>query len=325
MRAIRVHETGGADQLRVDDIPAPEPAAGELRFRVEAIGVNFIDTYKRSGLYPVPLPHTLGQEAAGVVTALGAGVSGFRVGERVGSTAVQGAYAEEAIVPAAQTVKVPGHVSSELAAAVLLQGMTAHYLACDTWPLKPGESALVHAGAGGVGLLLIQIAKMRGARVLATVGSDEKAELARRAGADAVCVYTREDFTAAARAFTSGRGVDVVYDGVGRSTFEGSLNSLRPRGLLATFGNASGAVPPFNPLLLSQKGSLYLTRPTLQAYIATPDELRSRAQDLFSWITQGRLHVRIGAKFPLAGAADAHRALEGRATTGKVLLEPAAR
>jgi NADPH2:quinone reductase len=235
---------------------------------------------------------------------------------------VLGAYAAEALAPAASTVRVPAGVSSQLAAAVLLQGMTAHYLACDTWPLKPGDTALVHAAAGGVGLLLVQIAKKRGARVFATVGTDAKAELAREAGADAVCVYTRENFSEAARAFTGGRGVDVVYDGVGKDTFEGSLASLRPRGLLASFGNASGAVPPFSPLVLSQKGSLYFTRPTLGHYTATPAELRARSGDLFAWIASGALSVRIGATFPLAAAADAQRALEGRGTTGKVLLLP---
>jgi NADPH2:quinone reductase len=323
MIAVRIHETGGPEKLCPDDIPVPAPGAGEVRLRVEAAGVNFIDTYKRSGLYPVPLPHILGQEAAGVVTAVGAGVTDFKVGDRVASAAVTGAYAAEALAPAAQTVRVPPGVSAQLAAAVLLQGMTAHYLAGDTWPLQPGDTALVHAAAGGVGLLLVQIAKKRGARVLATAGTAAKAQLAREAGADAVCVYTREDFSAAARAFTGGRGVDVAYDGVGKDTFEGSLASLRPRGLLASYGNSSGAVPPFAPLVLAQKGSLFFTRPTLAHYTATPAELRARSGDLFAWIADGTLSVRIGATFPLAAAADAHRALEGRGTTGKVLLLPA--
>lgn len=322
MLAIRIHEAGGVEKLRGDDVPVPAPAAGELRFRVEAVGVNFIDTYKRSGLYPVPLPHTLGQEAAGVVTAVGAGVTDFRLGDRIGSHAVNGAYAQEALVPAVQAVRVPAGVTAETAAAVLLQGMTAHYLATDTFPLQPGDTALVHAAAGGVGLLLVQIAKRRGARVLATVGRDDKAGLAREAGADAVCVYSRENFAEAARAFTAGRGVDVVYDGVGRDTFEGSLASLRPRGMLASFGNASGPVAPFSPLLLSQKGSLFLTRPTLAHYTLTPAELRRRSDELFAWIARGELKVRIGARFALAAAADSHRALEGRATTGKVILLP---
>jgi NADPH2:quinone reductase len=322
MLSVRIHETGGPEKLRVDDIPVPAPGPGELRLRVEAAGLNYIDTYKRSGLYSVPLPHTLGGEAAGIVTAVGPGVTDFKVGDHVASAAVAGAYATEAIAPAAQTVKVPAGVSSQLAAAVLLQGMTAHFLACDTWPLKPGDTALVHAAAGGVGLLLVQIAKKRGARVLATVSTDAKAELARGAGADAVCIYSRENFTAAARAFTGGRGVDVVYDSVGKDTFSGSLDSLRPRGLMVTYGNASGPVPPFAPLLLAQKGSLFLTRPTLPNHIATPAELRTRSGDLFNWIADGSLKVRIGATFPLPEAAAAHRALEGRATTGKVLLLP---
>ena len=322
MLAIRIHETGGVEKLRADEVPVPAPGAGEIRFRVEASGVNFIDIYKRSGLYAVPLPHTLGGEAAGVVTALGAGVVDFKIGDRVASAAVNGAYAHEALAAATQTVRIPAGVTSQLAAAVLLQGMTAHYLACDTWPLKAGDTALVHAAAGGVGLLLVQIAKRRGARVFATVGTDDKAKLAREAGADAVCVYSRENFSEAARAFTGGRGVDVVYDGVGRETFEGSLASLRPRGMLVSFGNASGPVPPFSPLVLSQKGSLFLTRPTLGHYTLTAGELRARSDDLFGWIASGALKVRVGATFSLAAAADAHRALEGRGTTGKVLLLP---
>ena len=322
MLAIRIHETGGAEKMRAEDIAVPAPAAGEVRFRVEAAGLNFIDTYKRSGLYPMPLPFIVGQEAAGVVTAVGAGVADFRVGDRVATVSANGAYTQEAITPAAQLVRVPAGVTSQLAAAVLLQGMTAHYLACDTWALKAGDAALIHAAAGGTGLLLTQIAKKRGARVIATAGNDEKAALARGAGADVVCVYTRENFTDAARAFTGGRGVDVVYDGIGKATFDGSLNSLRPRGMMVSFGNASGPVAPFAPLLLSQKGSLYFTRPTLASYTLTAAELQARASDLFAWIAEGSLRVRIGATFPLAQAADAHRALEGRATTGKVLLVP---
>lgn len=322
MQAIRIHETGGPEKLRVDDVPLPVPGAGEVRIRVEAAGVNFIDTYQRSGLYPVALPYTLGSEAAGMVTAVGPGVTEFRAGDRVGSAKAAGAYAAEALAPVAQLVRVPAGVDSRTAAAVLLQGMTAHYLACDTFPLKPGDTALVHAAAGGVGLLLVQIAKRRGARVLATAGTDEKARLAREAGADEVCVYTRDNFTAAARQFTGGRGVDVVYDSVGKDTFAGSLDSLRPRGMLVSFGNSSGAVPPFAPLLLAQKGSLYITRPTLAHYTATAAELQVRAGELFRWIASGELNVRIGATFPLAAAAEAHRALEGRVTTGKVLLLP---
>jgi NADPH2:quinone reductase len=321
MIAIRVHETGGADRLRLEEIPVPEPKRGEIRIRVEAIGVNYLETYQRTGLYPMTLPFTPGSEAAGTVSAVGEGVAGFKAGDRVATVRAAGAYAAEAVAPADMAVRSPRGMESRVAAAVLLQGLTAHYLACDSFPLKPGDTALVHAGAGGVGLLLVQIAKRRGARVIATVGTEEKAALARAAGADATVLYTREDFVAAARAFTGGRGVDVVYDGVGKDTFLGGLDSLRPRGMMVTFGNASGPVPPFSPLLLSQKGSLFLTRPTLFHYTRTPAELASRAADLFGWVADG-LDVRIGATFPLASAAEAHRALESRATTGKVLLTP---
>ncbi|MDB6168318.1 MAG: Alcohol dehydrogenase zinc-binding domain protein [Verrucomicrobia bacterium] len=322
MKAIRIHEAGGVEKMRVDDIAVPEPGAGEVRLRVEAAGVNFIDTYQRSGLYPVKLPHTLGMEAAGVVTAVGAGVTEFRVGDRVASARTVGAYAEEALAPVAHTVRLPEGVTTKNAAALMLQGMTAHYLACDTFALKPGDTALVHAGAGGVGLLLTQIAKKRGARVITTVGTDEKAALSREAGADAVCIYTRESFPEAVKAFTGGRGVDVVYDAIGKDSFEGTLACLRPRGMFVSYGNSSGPVPPFSPLILSQKGSLYFTRPTLTHYTITTAELNARAGDLFNWVAAGALKVRIGTTFPLAQAADAHRALEGRATTGKVLLLP---
>ncbi len=322
MQAIQVSETGGPEKLRLVELPVPEPKAGEVRVRVEAAGINYIDTYQRSGLYPLPLPVTLGLEIAGTVTALGAGVTGFKLGERVGSARASGGYAGEAIAPAAHLVRVPESVSSQTAAALLLQGLTAHYLACDTFPLKAGDTALVHAAAGGVGLLLVQIAKLRGARVIATVGTEAKAELARGAGADEVVIYTRDDFTAAARKFSGGKGVDVVYDGIGKDTFEASLNSLRPRGMLVCYGNASGPVAPFAPLLLSQKGSLFLTRPTLLHYTQTTAELQGRTTDLFRWVAEGKLKVRIGATYPLAQAAEAHRALESRGTTGKVLLIP---
>lgn len=322
MLAIRIHALGGEEQLRAEEIPVPGPGAGEVRFRVEAAGVNFIDLYQRTGLYPVTLPHTLGQEAAGVVTAVGSGVTQFKLGDRVACARVSGGYAAETLAPAAHCVRVPAAVSSREAAAVLLQGMTAHYLAADTFPLQPGQSALIHAGAGGVGLILIQLAKRRGARVLATVGRDEKVALAREAGADEVCVYTRDDFTAAARAFTGGRGVDVAYDSVGKDTFAGTIDSLRPRGMFVSYGNASGAVPPFSPLLLSQKGSIFFTRPSLVHYTLTPEELQARAGELFAGIAAGWLRVRIGGTFPLAAAAEAQRALASRGTTGKLVLLP---
>jgi len=322
MRAIRISKNGGPEMLQCVEIVEPEPKADEVVVRVEAAGVNFIDVYQRTGLYPVSLPATLGLEAAGVVTRIGAQVTRFCVGDRIASARVSGAYAEYAVAPAAQAVRVPAAIESRTAAAVLLQGMTAHYLACDTFPLKPGDTAVVHAAAGGVGLLLLQIAKRRGARVLAVVGTDAKVALARDAGAEEVVVSTKENFTDAARRFTGGRGVDVVYDSVGKDTFEGSLASLRPRGLMVAFGNASGPIAPFSPLELSQKGSLFLTRPTLGHYTATVEELQKRADDLFRWVAAGDLKVRVGATFPLADAANAHRALESRGTTGKVVLNP---
>ena len=322
MLAIRIPTTGGPEILRADDIPVPTPAAGEVRIRVEAAGLNFIDTYQRSGLYAVPLPFTLGAEVAGIVSAVGAGVTEWVPGDRVATAKASGGYAAEALAPAAHVVKIPAGVTTATAAALMLQGLTAHYLVTDTFPLKPGDTALVHAAAGGVGLLLVQLAKRRGARVIATVGSEEKVALARAAGADEVVVYTREAFMTAARNFTAGRGVDVVYDAVGKDTFAGSIDSLRPRGMFVSFGNASGPVPPFAPLLLAQKGSLFFTRPTLVHYTQTTAELRARTADLFSAVEAGTLHVRIGATFKLTEAAAAHRALEGRGTTGKVLLVP---
>jgi NADPH:quinone reductase len=322
MLAIRIHATGGPETLRVDDIAVPAPAAGEVRILVEAAGLNFIDTYQRSGLYAVPLPFTLGAEIAGIVSAVGAGVTEFSLGDRVATAKASGGYAAEALAPAAHVVKIPAGVATSTAAALMLQGLTAHYLVTDTFALKPGDTALIHAAAGGVGLLLVQLAKRRGARVLATVGTEEKAALARAAGADEVVVYTRDNFATAARNFTNGRGVDVVYDAVGKDTFTGSIDSLRPRGMMVSFGNASGAVPPFAPLLLAQKGSLFFTRPTLVHYTQTTAELRARTDDLFGAVLAGTLQVRIGATFKLTAAAEAHRALESRNTTGKVLLMP---
>ncbi len=322
MRAIRFHETGGPEKLRFETLPDPVPGDGQLALRVEAVGVNFIDTYHRRGLYPVPLPRVLGSEVAGTVSAVGPGVKAFKPGDRVVTWRALGGYAEQTLVPADQAVLVPDGIATDVVAAAFVQGLTAHCLAVDVFPLRSGHTALVHAAAGGVGLLLVQIAKQRGARVLATVGSDAKASLARAAGADAVCVYTRENFATAARTFTEGRGVDVVYDGVGAATFEGTLDSLRPRGMFVSYGNASGAVPPFSPLVLMQKGSLFLTRPTVGDYTATPAELQARAAELFAWGRAGALRITIGAVFPLAAAAEAHRALEGRQTTGKILLRP---
>jgi NADPH2:quinone reductase len=322
MRALQIKRHGGPEVMVLGDFAIPAPRPDEIVFRVEAAGVNFIDVYQRSGLYPVNLPAFLGNEAAGIVTAVGTKVRNFTVGDRVASAKAFGSYAEYAAAPAAQTVRLPANISTHQAAAVLLQGATAHYLACDTFPLAPSHTALVHAAAGGVGHLLVQIARRRGARVLAVVGSEAKVDLAKEAGANEVVVSAREDFVAAAKHFTEGRGVDVVYDSIGKDTFERSLACLRPRGLMVSFGNASGPVPPFSPLLLSQKGSLFMTRPTLGHYTATPEELQKRADDLFQWISTGELHVRVGATFPLSEAAAAHRALESRATTGKILLLP---
>ena len=320
MRAMRIHATGGAEALRKEQLPVPEPQAGEALVRVEYAGVNFIDVYKRTGLYKVPLPATLGEEGAGVVERVGSGVTVVRVGDRVTWASVIGAYADFAVVKAERLVPVPPDVVTRIAAAVMLQGMTAHYLACSTYPLRDGDRCIVHAAAGGVGLLLVQIAKRRGAFVIGTAGSDEKAQLARAAGADEVIVYTRQDFPTEVRRITGGRGVQVIYDSVGQATFLPGLDLLAPRGMMVAFGQSSGAVAPLDPLLLSQKGSLFLTRPTLAHYVSTRDELLGRARELFEWIASGALDVRIGAEFPLERVADAHRALEGRTTTGKVLL-----
>lgn len=305
-----------------DEVPVPEPKAGEVRIRVEAVGVNFIEIYQRSGLYSIPLPAVLGMEAAGVINAVGPGVTGLAVGQRIATVKAAGSYAQETLVPAEQAVAVPNSVTAKQAAAVLLQGMTAHYLAYSTYALKPGDTALVHAAAGGVGLLLIQIAKRCGARVFGTVGDPAKAALAKQAGADEVILYRQEDFSAAVKRLTHGRGVDVVYDSVGKDTFEGSLNSLRPRGMMVSYGNASGPVPPFSPLLLTQKGSLFFTRPSLIHHTQVREELVERASALFNWMQAGQLDVRIGGEYPLEQAADAQRALESRGTTGKLLLIP---
>ncbi len=322
MQAIRIQTYGGPDVLRLEDAPLLEPGPNDVRVKLEAIGVNFVDMYNRSGQYPFLLPGTPGSEGAGVVDAVGSAVTDLRPGDRVASSAIPGAYAEYAVAPAARLVPLPPAIDTRTAAAVMLQGMTAHYLARSTYPLRPGETALVHAAAGGVGALLVQIAKQQGARVIATVSSDEKAQVARAAGADEGIRYTQIDFAAETRRLTGGRGVDVVYDSVGKTTFEKSLDSLRPRGYLVLFGQSSGAVPPLDPQLLNAKGSLYLTRPTLAHYIADRAELLQRATALFTWIEQRTLTVRIDSTFPLADAASAHRYLESRQARGKVLLIP---
>ncbi|WNB84811.1 quinone oxidoreductase [Cellulomonas sp. ATA003] len=327
MRAIRATAAGGPDVLSLDDLPAPSPASGEVLVDVAAAGVNFIDTYRRSGVYPMPYPHVVGSEGAGRVVAVGDGVDDLAVGDRVAWSGAAGSYAEQVAVPAREAVPVPDGVDDDVAAALLLQGLTAHYLVTSTFPVEQGQDVLLHAGAGGVGLLLTQLAVPRGARVITTVGSTEKEELSRAAGASDVIRYTElgdltAELPALVRDLTGGAGVHTVFDGVGRSTFEASLASLRPRGGLALFGAASGPVPPFDPQRLNAGGSLYLTRPSLGHYVATRAELLDRAGDLWDAVLAGRLDVRIGATFPLADAADAHRALEGRATTGKVLLHP---
>lgn len=324
MHAIRIHVTGGPEVLRYEELPQPRPGAGQVVVRVAAAGVNYIDTYHRSGLYPLALPATLGQEGAGTVEALGPGVTSLSLGDRVAWTGVPGSYAEYVLAPADRLVLVPAALTLEQAAAAMLQGMTAHYLACTTYPLQAGQSCLVHAAAGGVGLLLVQIAKLRGARVIGTVSTPAKAELAREAGADHVIRYTEEDFEAEVKRLTDGAGVQVVYDSVGRATFEKSLNCLARRGMLVLFGQSSGPVAPFDPQILNQKGSLFLTRPSLAHYVATRQELLARAGEILGWIADGRLRLRIYATYPLARAADAHRDLESRATSGKLLLIPGA-
>lgn len=322
MKAIRVESYGGPDRLVLQDVEKPAPKAGEVLVKIEATGVNFIDVYHRTGLYPMPLPFTPGSEAAGTVEAVGAGEGDIEVGDRVAYAMSPGAYAEYAAVPVSKLVKLPDKIDSQQAAAAMLQGMTAHYLVTSTYALKSSDAALVHAAAGGVGLLLIQMAKRIGARVFGTVSTDEKARLAREAGADEVIIYTEQDFEEEIKHATEGRGVQVVYDSVGKTTFTKSLKSLAPRGLLALFGQASGPVPPFDAALLAQGGSLYLTRPSLAHYTATREELLWRAGDVLKWVSTGELKLRIGKTFPLAEASEAHRQLEGRETTGKVLLIP---
>jgi len=322
MKAIQISETGGPEVLQLAELPIPQPGPGQVLIRVEAIGVNFIEVYFRKGVYKAALPLIPGSEASGTVEELGPGVTGFATGDSVASVSVLGSYAEYALVPAAQLVKVPTGLTMEQAAAALLQGMTAHYLAYSTYPLKAGDTALVHAGAGGVGLLLTQMAARIGARVLTTVSTSAKAELSREAGASDVILYTEQDFEAEVKRLTNGKGVDVVYDSVGKITFDQSLNCLRPRGLLALFGASSGPVPPFDLIQLSGKGSLFITRPTLWHYIATHAELEWRASEVLSWAAKGELKLRTEYVYPLVEAAQAQTDLESRATTGKILLEP---
>ncbi|HLV37149.1 MAG TPA: quinone oxidoreductase [Spirillospora sp.] len=322
MKAIRVHQHGGPEALSYEEVEVPQPGPGEARVKIEAIGLNFVDVYQRKGLYKNPLPLTPGNEAAGVVDAVGPDVTEVQVGQRVAYAMRIGAYAEYAVVPAWTLVPLPDSISTQEAAAVLLQGLTAHYLCYSTYPLRAGEAALIHAAAGGVGLLLVQIAKGLGAQVIGTVSTEEKAQLAREAGADEIILYTQADFEAETKRLTGNRGVDVVYDSVGKDTFDKSLNCLRPRGMLVLYGQSSGPVPPVDPQILNTKGSLYLTRPSLGHYIADHTELLQRSGDLFQWMEAGDLRVRIDTTFPLARAADAHRYIEGRQTRGKVLLIP---
>lgn len=322
MKAILVQEHGGAEVLQYTDVPDPENGPDDVLVKVHAAGVNFLDVYHRTGLYPQNLPLVPGQEGAGVVVTVGSAVHTVKPGDRVAWASGPGSYAELVSVPASRLVKIPRAITDETAAAAMLQGLTAHYLATSTFPLKKGDTCLIHAAAGGVGLLLTQIAKLRGARVIGTTSSEEKAKRAREAGADYVIRYAVNDVAEEVRKITGDRGVDVVYDAVGKATWDSSIDSLHPRGMMVSYGNASGPVPPFEPLLLSRKGSLFLTRPTLVNYIATRDEFEARTNDLAKWIKDGRLKVHIERTMPLAEAAEAHRALEGRKTSGKVLLIP---
>jgi NADPH2:quinone reductase len=322
VKAIVVEQPGGVEVMRVADVPAPAPGAGQVLLRVEAAGINFIDVYHRKGLYKQAFPLTLGREAAGTVEDIGPGVTGVRPGDRVACEVVQGAYAELALAPADRVVPLPAGVDARTGAAVLLQGLTAHYLTRSTYPLQPGDACVVHAAAGGLGLLLCQMASRLGARVIGTASTEEKAALAREAGAHDTILYSQEDFVAAVRRITGGQGVQVIYDSVGRTTFLPGFDCLAPRGMMVLCGQSSGPVEPFDPQLLNQKGSLFLTRPTLAHYVRTREELLQRAADVFGDVVAGRLRVRIGREFPLAEAAEALRELEARRTTGKILLIP---
>ena len=322
MKAIRIHNHGGAEVLAYEDVPVPEPGAGEARVKIEASGVNFIDIYHRIGLYPMNRPCILGSEGAGIVDALGEGVSEVKPGDRVAYAMIPGSYAEYAVVPAVKLVPVPDDIDAKSAAGIMLQGMTAHYLTHSTYPLQKGDTALVHAAAGGVGLLLVQVAKLLGAKVIGTVSTQAKADLARRAGADEIIQYTQADFLAEVKRITNGQGVHVVYDSVGATTFEKSLDCLRPRGYLVLFGQSSGPVAAFDPAKLAAKGSLFLTRPSLAHYALTRAELLRRATDLFDWMQAGKLNLRIEKSLPLQDAREAQQLLEKRKTTGKLILIP---
>lgn len=318
--AIRIHEFGGPEVLKWEEVDVGEPGPGQVKIRQQAAGLNFIDVYHRTGLYKQPLPFTPGVEGAGVIEAVGRGVDNVKVGDRVTYASQIGGYSEERLIAADRVVKLPGSISSEQAAAIMLQGLTARMLLRAVHRVEPGDTILIHAAAGGVGLIVCQWAKALGATVIGTVSSDEKAELAHANGCDYPIVYTRQDFVAEVDRLTGGNKLPVVYDGVGRDTFMKSLDCLRPRGLMVSFGNASGAVDPISPLLLSQKGSLFLTRPTLNHYIATRTELEQSANDLFGMIESGKIKVELKQRFPLKDAADAHRALEARKTSGSTVL-----
>lgn len=322
MKAIQVSQVGGPEALQYVDVPTPQPKPNEALVKIQAAGLNFVDVYYREGRYPAQTPFIPGSEMAGEVTEVGSEVKGFKPGDRVAQTNVMGSYAEYQAVPAEKLVKIPDGITYEQAAAIMLQGATVHYLVRSTFPLKSTDTLLLHAAAGGVGLLLTQFAKKIGARVIGTVSTEEKARFARDAGVDEIILYSKQDFVAEVKRLTGGKGVDVVYDGVGKTTFEGSLQSLRPRGYMVLFGGASGAVPPFDPIRLTQLGSLFLTRPSLGHYIATREELEWRMNEVFQLVTAGDLKVHIGAKYKLSDAAQAHRDLEGRKTVGKVLLIP---
>jgi NADPH2:quinone reductase len=322
MKAIQVSQLGGPEVLQHTDVETPVPGKGEARVKLEAIGLNYIDTYHRTGLYPLDLPFVLGLEGAGIVDEVGEDVEEFKRGDRVAYAGVPGSYAEYVVAPAGRLILLPDGVDTRTGAAAMLQGMTSHYLSHSTYPLKKGDTALIHAAAGGVGLILVQMAKLRGAKVIGTVSSEEKALLAKGAGADEIIDYTEQDFEEEVKQLTNDIGVTVVYDSVGKTTWEKSMNCLCPRGYLVLFGNASGPVPPIDPLLLTQKGSIFLTRPTMISYTSTREELVERAGDLLGWIGSGKLDIRIDREIPLAQAGEAHRALEARETKGKVLLMP---